>query len=271
MQRKVRRVTESPVQVGMNPQHRARHVLDPGRFAESDPFLMLAEDWFVRGTFGEHPHRGFETVTFVIDGEIEHRDNHGGRGVLRPGDAQWMTAGRGVIHSEEAGANGAHSLQLWVNLPAALKMTEPRYQDLRGSAMPVREVPGATLRVYSGSSGEVTAETRTHVPMTMVEMRFDAPASVTQDLPPSYNAFIYVIDGSGRFGPDNVPAHAGQAVWFDDASEPSEIVVHSDGAMHAMLWAGEPIGERIAARGPFVMNTQEELMQAWIDFQSGRF
>lgn len=264
-------MTESPVQIGMNPQHRARHILDPRFWSEADPFLMLAEDWFVRGTFGDHPHRGFETVTFVIEGEIEHRDNHGGHGVLRPGDAQWMTAGRGVIHSEEAGADGAHSLQLWVNLPSNLKMTEPRYQDLRGDEMPVRREGNAALRVYSGASGGVAAQTRTHVPMTMIEVRFDAAGSVVEDLPPSYNAFIYIIEGSGRFGRDETAAHAGQAVWFENDGSSEEIDIQADGALHAMLWAGEPTRERIAARGPFVMNTQEELMQAWIDFQSGRF
>lgn len=257
----------------MNPQHRARHVLEPGHWSDSDPFLLLAEDWFVRGTFGEHPHRGFETVTFVIEGEIEHRDNHGGRGVLRPGDAQWMTAGRGVIHSEEAGPEGAHSLQLWVNLPAALKMTEPRYQDLRGAEMPVRNEPGVTLRVYSGSSGDVTAQTRTHVPMTMVEMRFDRAASVEQELPASFNAFIYILEGSGRFGGEKTPAHEGQAVWLTpgEGDDTSEVDVHSDGALRAMLWAGEPVREPVAARGPFVMNTEQELMRAWTDFQTGRF
>lgn len=113
------------------PHIRQAFVLEPGHWEEFDPFLLLAEDWFQRGTFDSHPHRGIETVTIVLEGHLEHRDNHGGHGLLGPGDVQWMTAGRGVIHAEEPVAGETvHSLQLWVNLPRARKMTEPRYQDL---------------------------------------------------------------------------------------------------------------------------------------------
>jgi hypothetical protein len=271
-QRKTSRVAGTKIHGGMNPNHRVREVLEHGRFDEHDPFLMLAEDWFVRGTFGDHPHRGFETVTFILEGSVEHRDNKGGHGVLRPGDAQWMTAGRGVIHSEEAGPDGAHSLQLWINLPSTLKMVEPRYQDLRGAEMPVRREDGAVLRFFSGSSGEVTGPALNHVPITMVEMRLDTGASVTQDLPSSHNAFIYVIEGGGRFGANETAARAGQVVWFSpEGDEPSQIAIHADSEMHAILWAGRPLRERVAARGPFVMNTHEEIHQAILDFQMGRF
>jgi redox-sensitive bicupin YhaK (pirin superfamily) len=269
MERSVRRIAETTVHPGMNPQHRVRMVLEPGNWKEYDPFLMLAEDWFVPGTFGAHPHRGFETVTFVLEGEIEHRDNKGGHGVLQVGDAQWMTAGRGVVHSEEAGRDGAHSLQLWLNLPRTLKMTEPRYQDLRGTEMPVRQVDGARLRVFSGTSGDVAGPAQNHVPVTMVEMRIDAGATARQELPPTYNAFLYVIEGSGRFGKERTPAQAGQVVWFN--AEPGEVVVEAGTAMHAILYAGEPVREPVASRGPFVMNTMGEVMQAYADFQSGRF
>jgi quercetin 2,3-dioxygenase len=257
----------------MNPEHRVRQLLEPGNWAEYDPFLMLAEDWFVPGTFGDHPHRGFETVTLVLEGLVEHRDNHGGRGVLHPGDAQWMTAGRGVIHTEEAGAGGAHTLQLWVNLPSSLKMSEPRYQDLRGADMPVRTEEGALLRVYSGSSGEVRAATRTHVPTTMVEILLEPGASAVQDLPASFNAFVAVLEGSGRFGSYGQEARASEVVWFERHLDQgsSEIAIEAIEKMRAILWAGEPIGEPVAARGPFVMNTNEELVQAMVDYQSGRF
>lgn len=267
------RVAETSMQGGMNPQHRVRLVLEPGHFAEHDPFLLLAEDWFVRGTFGDHPHRGFETVTFVLEGEVEHRDNHGGHGVLRPGDAQWMTAGRGVVHSEEAGKDGAHTLQLWINLPSSLKMTAPRYQDLRGSAMPVRTEDGALLRVFSGSSGGVEADTRNHVPITMVELELDPGAAVVQDLPARANAFLYVIAGSGRFGTGASRARAAQVVWFDPLENDglSEIAIAAEERMHAILWAGVPLQEPVAARGPFVMNTMDEIRQAHLDYQSGRF
>ena len=271
--RAVSRVAETSMHDGMNPQHRVRVVLEPDRFREHDPFLMLAEDWFVRGTFGDHPHRGFETITFVLEGEVEHRDNHGGHGILHPGDAQWMTAGRGVVHSEEAGKDGAHTLQLWVNLPSSLKMSEPRYQDLRGSAMPVRTEDGALLRVFSGSSGGVAADTRNLVPITMIEMELEHGAAVVQDLPARANAFIYVIQGSGRFGTREELARAGQVVWFDpvDSDAVSEIAIAAEERTHAILWAGIPIREPVVARGPFVMNTMDEIRQAYLDFQSGRF
>lgn len=115
-----------------------------------DPFLLMAEDYFVRGTFGMHPHRGIETVTYVIDGKLEHVDNKAGEGVLVPGDVQWMTAGKGIIHTEDPVAGETvHSLQLWVNLPSDKKMTEPRYQNMRAQDMPVRLEEGATIRVFS--------------------------------------------------------------------------------------------------------------------------
>ena len=237
MERSVRRIAETAIHPGMNPQHRVRMVLEPGNWKEYDPFLMLAEDWFVPGTFGDHPHRGFETVTFVIEGQIEHRDNKGGHGVLHPGDAQWMTAGRGVVHSEEAGRDGAHSLQLWLNLPRALKMTEPRYQDLRGAEMPVRRVDGAELRVFSGTSGSVNGPAQNHVPVTMIEMRIDAGATVRQELPATYNAFLYLIAGNSRV------AQAGQVVWF--TPEPGDVVIEAGTAMHAILFAGEPLREPV--------------------------
>jgi redox-sensitive bicupin YhaK (pirin superfamily) len=259
--RTVDRVEDTEIHQGMNARHRVREVLPHGRFEEHDPFLMLAEDWFVAGTFGDHPHRGFETFTFILEGEVIHRDNHGGHGVLKAGDAQWMTAGRGVIHSEEAGPDGAHSLQLWINLPARLKMTEPSYHDLRGDAMPVRAEPGVVLREFRPE--------RNLASITIVELRIDAGASATQPLPPDNHTFIYIISGSGRFGADATPARAGQVVWL--ASDGDEVTIRAEENLHAILFSGPPISERVAARGPFVMNTYEEIHQAILDFQTGKF
>ncbi|HEY2094806.1 MAG TPA: pirin family protein [Thermoanaerobaculia bacterium] len=261
--RRIRRVVDTHVHPGMNPQHRVRLVLEPGQWEEFDPFLMLAEDWFVPGTFGDHPHRGFETVTFVLEGEIEHRDNHGGRGILHPGDAQWMTAGRGVVHTEEAGADGAHSLQLWLNLPRALKMTEPRYQDLRGARMPVVHEDGADLRIFSGAVRGVTGPALNHVPVTMVEIHLDAGATMTIDLPPTYNAFVYIISGSTDAASET------QVIWFE--REAGDVVLTARTPTHAILFAGEPVHEPVVQRGPFVMNTMNEIVQAYADYQSGRF
>ena len=258
--RRIRRIVDTHVHPGMNPQHRVRLIIEPGHWAEFDPFLMLAEDWFVPGTFGDHPHRGFETVTFVLEGEIEHRDNHGGHGVLHPGDAQWMTAGRGVVHTEEAGPNGAHSLQLWLNLPRALKMTEPRYQDLRGAQMPV---VNDGLRVFSGTVHGVTGPALNHVPVTMVEIHLAAGATANIDLPPSYNAFAYIISGATDTADET------QVIWFEH--EEGDVTLTAQRPTHAILFAGEPVHEPVVQRGPFVMNTMNEIVQAYGDYQAGRF
>jgi len=263
MPRKNRRVVDTHVHPGMNPQHRVRLVIEPGHWAEFDPFLMLAEDWFVPGTFGDHPHRGFETVTFVLEGEIEHRDNHGGHGVLKPGDAQWMTAGRGVIHTEEAGAGGAPSLQLWLNLPRALKMTEPRYQDLRGAHMPIVKDDGAELRIFSGTVRGTAGPALNHVPVTMVETHLAAGASTHVDLPSSYNAFVYIIAGSLDTAAET------QVIWFE--REEGDVALTARTPAHVILFAGEPVNEPVVQRGPFVMNTMNEIVQAYGDYQSGNF
>jgi hypothetical protein len=266
-------VIAEPIQPGAAPGHRTRHVFHPDHWIEYDPFLLLAEDWFAPGTFGDHPHRGFETVTFVIDGELEHRDNHGGRGVLGLGDAQWMTAGRGIIHAEEPRGTTVHTLQLWLNLPAADKLIAPRYQDLRGVDMPVKRDNGTTRRVFAGALGALRAPTETHVPVTMVELRMEPGASAVMDLPARDTAFIYVIDGLGRFGGDERVGGAGQAVWFarSDSDGLSAVAVLAQEPFHAILWSGPPLGEPVVARGPFVMNTTRQIQDAYADYRAGRF
>jgi quercetin 2,3-dioxygenase len=273
LERTVARVTDPSRRPGYTPDHVHAMVVEPGRWRESDPFLMLAEDWFGPGTFGPHPHRGFETVTLVLEGAVAHEDNHGGRGILGPGDAQWMTAGRGVIHGEEPPpGQRAHVLQLWLNLPGALKMTEPRYQDLRAADIPIRREPGAELRVFSGTSGGVRGPALNHVPVTMVDMRVAAGASVAQDLRVGDNGFLYVLEGRGRFGAAQTVAQAGQVVWLGPAGDAaSEMVVRADERLRAVLWAGTPIGEAVVAQGPFVMNTAAEIARANADFRAGRF
>jgi len=154
VQRNVMRIDSPPVGRGRTDAHRARVLVPPGNWAASDPFLLLAEDWFPAGVFERHPHRGIETVTYVIDGTIEHYDNHGNAGTIGPGDAQWLTAGRGLIHNEEpAKGQTVHSLQLWVNLPRANKLVPARYQELRAADVPLRHEPGGEVRVFLGASG----------------------------------------------------------------------------------------------------------------------
>lgn len=272
-QRGIRRIKTVQYQIN-SPIHRNGFILEPGNWREYDPFLMLAEDFFQKGTFDLHPHRGIETVTYVIDGTLEHFDNKAGEGKLEPGDVQWMTAGKGVIHKEDP-ANGStvHSLQLWINLPRSKKMTEPRYQNLQSKDMSVRKEAGAIVRVFSGSSRGVHASTLNHVPVTMVEFLLEPEASVMQDLPGSYNGFLYILEGSGTFGIDKTEGHAGQVLFLSSADgvPESEITITAKEKLRVLLYAGEPVNESVTAYGPFVMNTQEEIRQAIMDYQTGKF
>jgi len=253
---------------------KAAPVLPPGRWQEFDPFLLMMEDWFQAGTFDFHPHRGFETVTYVIEGRLKHEDSFGGYGVLEPGDVQWMTAGSGIVHSEDPlPGETVHSLQLWLNLPKADKMTPPRYQDLKASAMPVRREEGAVVRVFSGASGGVAAETKNVVPVTFVDIALEAGATISQDLPGDYNGFIYVLEGSGRFGADETPASAGHVLRLGgaDGAAESEATVRADEPLRAVLFAGRPTREPVVQHGPFVMTTAGDIKLAIEDYHAGKF
>lgn len=256
-------------------QHKNSFILETGRHEEHDPFIFLAEDWFQKGSFDVHPHRGIETVTYVMEGKLEHYDNSSGSNdELLPGDAQWMTAGRGVIHKEDpAVGETVHSLQLWVNLPSADKMTEPRYQNLRSKNMPLRTEEGAIIRVFSGSSGDVKATTKNYVPITMVEFTLESGAAVKQDLPGSYNGFLYVLEGEGEFGSGRTRGSQRQVLTLsrEDGSETSELEITAVTKLRVLLYAGQPLNEPIVAHGPFVMNTEEQIRQAYEDYRNGKF
>lgn len=263
----------------LHPMHdsairRAGAAIVPGDWATHDPFLSMMNDRFAQGAFGPHPHRGIETVTYVLNGSLTHHDNRGGRSVLDPGDVQWMTAGRGVVHLEDAlDGESVHVLQLWINLPAAEKLTQPRYQDLRGDLMPVWRIPGVEVRVFSGRSAEIQGPALNYVPITMVELRLEPDSTITQDLPGSYNGFVYVIEGGSRFGRDRVEGHRDQTLWLERADGKNEttVVITASSRLRALLLAGAPLNEPVVARGPFVMNTEEQIEQAYADFSSGRF
>ncbi|MDB5054492.1 MAG: short-chain dehydrogenase [Bacilli bacterium] len=250
-------------------------ILEPGHWEEYDPFLFLAEDWFQRGSFDVHPHRGIETVTYVMEGKLEHYDNKTEeKDELLAGDAQWMTAGRGVIHKEDpAVGEKVHSLQLWVNLPSVEKMTEPRYQNLRSGNMPVRTEEGASIVIFSGSSGGIHSNTKNVVPITMVEMNLNPGVTVKQHLPGSYNGFFFVLEGEGTFGREETKGVERQVLWLGSAEpgQSSEVSVTATSRLRVLLYAGEPLREPIVARGPFVMNTDEQIRQAYQDYKDGKF
>lgn len=272
--RSIRRVKDVVPRPGQGSHIRLAQVLEPGQWEQYDPFLMMMEDWFQQGTFDFHPHRGIETVTYVLEGKLKHEDNHGGKGVLGPGDVQWMTAGRGIIHSEDPmPGETVHSLQLWVNLPREAKMAEPGYRDLHAADMPVRGVDGGYVRLFSGASGGAAADASKHTPVMFAEIVLDSGASVRQQLPGSYNGFIYVLEGSGTFGADKTPGREKQVLWLGgaDGAAESEVELRADSRLRALLIAGQPIREPVAAYGPFVMNSMEEIRQAFEDYQSGKF
>ncbi|GEO24796.1 hypothetical protein AAC03nite_05810 [Alicyclobacillus acidoterrestris] len=264
--------TVEPQQQSEN--HTVGMVLEPGNWTLYDPFLFLAEDWFTKGTFDVHPHRGIETVTYVIEGRLNHYDNRFGEGQLAPGDVQWMTAGRGVIHQEDAAPGEiVHSLQLWINLQSHNKMTAPRYQNLRSADMPTRHVEGGTVRIFSGSSGGIKSNTQNHVPVTMLEIQLEPGAKLTENLPGGYNGFIYILEGSGYFGENRQLGNPKQVLWLSRDKNVAESILEMTATtkLRVLLYAGQPVEEPVAAYGPFVMNTQAQIKQAFEDYASGKF
>jgi redox-sensitive bicupin YhaK (pirin superfamily) len=248
-----------------------------------DPFLLLDEMGPVDYAPGEavgapdHPHRGFETITYMLEGEFEHEDSAGHRGVLRPGDVQWMTAGAGIVHSEmpsrgirEKGGR-VHGFQIWVNLPARLKMTRPRYQEVSSGQIPQgRSADGrARVRVIAGEALGARAVIDTHTPIVYQDWTIDAGADVTTALAREQQALVYVFQGSVLVGNEGREVRDGQMALLG----PGDEVRFRGGAQapgRLLLLAGVPIAEAVARYGPFVMNTQQELVEAVRDYQSGR-
>jgi hypothetical protein len=227
-----------------------------------------------------HPHRGFETVTVILQGGMEHKDSVGNHGHLKPGMVQWMTAGRGVVHSEMPSAdlleNGGtlEGFQLWVNLPRAKKMSPPRYQDIPAENIPTVAIPGgkpdSTVRVIAGSSCGASAVIETATPIQMLDIRIEPGDGFTQPFPKGQVGFAYVYRGKGLFGKEQKLAEESQMVQFSDG-ESVAIAAPADSPLKCLLITGDPIEEPIVRHGPFVMNTREEIMQAFVDYQSGQF
>ncbi len=240
-----------------------------------DPFLMLDNfgtanpDDYIAG-FPDHPHRGFETVTYMLKGLMRHRDNTGAEGLLKPGGVQWMTAGRGLVHSEmpEQTEGEMSGFQLWVNLPAARKMCEPRYQDIEPEAIPeVTTEDGVTVRVIAGSHGGATGPVEgIAVEPIFLDVALPAGARFAHDLPADHTCFIYPFEGAVKVG--GRTAQSGALAVLEEGEE-----IHVEGGETGgrfILVAGRPIGEPVVQYGPFVMNTQAEIEQAVADFQAGR-
>jgi redox-sensitive bicupin YhaK (pirin superfamily) len=247
-----------------------------------DPFLLLDEMGPVDYRPGEavgapdHPHRGFETITYMLEGQFEHEDSAGHKGVLRPGDVQWMTAGAGIVHSEmpsrEIRDKGGrvHGFQIWVNLPAKLKMTRPRYQEVSGANIPQAASPDgrARVRVVAGEALGASAVIDTHIPIVYQDWTLDSGADVTVALPREQQAMAFVFEGSALVGNEGKEIKDGQLAMLGEGD--AVRLRGAAGGGRLLLLAGVPIGEPVARYGPFVMNTQDEIVQAVRDYQSGK-
>ncbi|HWC24557.1 MAG TPA: pirin family protein [Flexivirga sp.] len=256
--------------------------------ADLDPFIHMDQMGEVEYAPGEpkgtpwHPHRGFETVTYIIDGIFEHQDSAGGGGRITDGDTQWMTAGSGLLHIEKppeslvVSGGLFHGLQLWVNLPSTMKMTDPRYQDIRGKEVSLLSSPdgGALLRVIAGELDGHEGPGITHTPISVLHATVAPGARVQLPWRKDFNALVYVLAGRGSVGAERRPIEMGQLAVFG----PGDVIeVAADDSQESRspslelyIMGGQPIREPVAAYGPFVMNTREELITAFEDFQAGR-
>ena len=253
-----------------------------------DPFVHLDQMGEVEYAPGEpkgtawHPHRGFETVTYIIDGTFQHRDSNGGGGLITNGDTQWMTAGAGILHiekpPEELVISGGlfHGFQLWVNLPSSMKWTPPRYQDIRAGnvALLSSHDGGALVRVIAGEVAGHAGPGTTHTSMTMLHATLSPGAELTIPWRPDFNALLYVLNGKGAVGQKRQPIGMGQLAVFG----PGDVIKVQAGTaqesrspnLDVLMLGGQPIREPVAWYGPFVMNTRDEIAQAVADYQAGR-
>jgi redox-sensitive bicupin YhaK (pirin superfamily) len=245
-----------------------------------DPFLLLdafgsdSADDYIAG-FPDHPHRGFETVTLMLEGRMRHRDSTGGEGLLETGGVQWMTAGRGIVHSEmpEQKEGRMAGFQLWLNLPAADKMGPAGYRDIADGEIPVvTTAEGVRVRIVAGIvDGVVGAVTRPFTEPIYLQLEFPAGASFALSMKPELNAFVVPFEGAIRVGGDADPVPASTLAVLDNAPDSHGVVLHAAGGpARAILVAGRPLGEPIVQYGPFVMNTPEEIRQAIDDYRAGR-
>ncbi|OUL37049.1 pirin [Nostoc sp. T09] len=255
-------------------------------FSDFDPFLLLDEFGPVDVEPGkakgapDHPHRGFETVSYILEGRVEHKDSQGHAGKLSAGDVQWMTAGAGVVHSEMPDREFAriggriHGLQLWVNLPRRDKMIKPRYQEIPAAKIPTAQTDDGLVKVkvIAGEALGARSVIQTQTPIIYLHFTLQPDAIAVQPVPKEYNAFIYVLDGEGLFGAEKERAGDGQMILFAQDGEEVAIANPSNAKspLDVLLIAGVPLNEPVVRYGPFVMNTEAEIIQAIEDYRNGR-
>jgi redox-sensitive bicupin YhaK (pirin superfamily) len=286
-QRPVRTVTTAPKGYEGEgfPVRRAFQGVD---LSDLDPFVHMDQMGEVEYAPGEakgtpwHPHRGFETVTYMMDGTFEHADSNGGGGVITNGDTQWMTAGAGILHIEKppealvASGGLFHGIQLWVNLPRAQKLAPPRYQDIRAREVALLSSPdgGALVRVIAGEVAGHAGPGSTFTPMTYAHATVSPTGRLVLPWRADYNALVYVLSGHGFVGLERRPVQMGQLAVFGPGDaltvEAAQVQERRSPNLDILVLGGRPIGEPVAWYGPFVMNTREELVQAFEDYQAGR-
>ena len=256
--------------------HTAVPVVSPADFARTDPFIVLMDDRIDlkpgQPAGAAHPHGGFETVTFVVEGELRDRDE----GTLKTGDILWMTAGSGVIHNEDVVPLGkSRILQLWLTLPRSSRWSAPRFEYISRDSAPVRTEPGVEARVYSGSSGAARATTHNYVPVTLIDIRLQPAARFEQEIPNSYNGFIYVLEGEVSVGTANTRLAAGQVGWLgagtgDEHDNSSLILTAESKGARAILYAGERQRVPIVQHGPFVGESRNDIVRLSQVYMSGK-
>ncbi|BAF25429.1 pirin-like protein [Oryza sativa Japonica Group] len=234
-----------------------------------DPFLVLDEfSVSAPAGFPDHPHRGFETVTYMLEGAVTHEDFEGHRGTIKAGDVQWMTAGRGIVHSEmPAGPGTSRGLQLWVNLSSHNKMIEPGYQEIQSKDIASTTSDGVTVRVIAGQSMGARSPVRTRTPTMYLDFTVRPHAAARQPVCATWNAFAYVLEGEGVFGGGGGDKAGAHHLLLLGQGDGVEVWNRSDKPLRFLLIAGEPIGEPVAQLGPFVMNTEEEIDMTINDFE----
>ncbi len=263
----------APGQFG--PAHQVVEVITPDEWREADPFILLMDDRLDgRLQAGPHPHAGFETVTFLVDGSMPAEHQSGGG--LRPGDVEWTTAGSGIVHGPAAPIEGRmRGLQLWLTLPRAERWTAPDHQFIRRDEALVRRAPGVEVRLYSGASGRLVSPTRNRVPVTLVDARLEPNAETIERVPAAHNGFLYVLEGEARVGADAQPLAVGQVGWLDRPSGDGEttlrIANEGSSPLRVLFYAGARQDVPIAWYGPFIGDTRADIMRSFERYQSGTF
>jgi redox-sensitive bicupin YhaK (pirin superfamily) len=241
-------------------------------FDYAGPAEFVPSDGLPRGV-DQHPHRGFETVTIIYEGEVEHRDTAGNSGKIGPGDVQWMTAGRGILHEEKHSTaftqkgGRLEMVQLWVNLPAKDKMTAPRYQEILSNTIPVVDMEGNAVRIIAGEFAGTKGAAQTFTPLHLYDIGLQTNASLTIPVKDGFNALLMVLEGGVSIEGETVST--GELAMF--VQQGNQITINATHNTKLLFMAGEPINEPVIGAGPFVMNTEAEIKQAFSDFRGGKF